>query len=55
MARTKDRYVFLECAGCKNRTYTVPRNPKAQYDKLERKKFCRFCRSHTVHKEKKIS
>ncbi len=27
------------------------KNKKQNPDKLERKKFCKFCRKHTLHKE----
>ena len=47
-------WLFLECPECKNRNYrtnreTGPNSP----GKLDLKKFCRVCRKHTVHKEKK--
>ncbi|MDA3793092.1 MAG: 50S ribosomal protein L33 [Elusimicrobia bacterium] len=46
-----DRIVqHLECQKCKRRNYTYRRNKMHKQDKLEIKKFCRFCRSHTVHK-----
>ena len=52
--KTKERYVFLVCQECKNRAYTTHKRLKAAY-KLEKKKFCKFCRQHTVHKERKLS
>jgi large subunit ribosomal protein L33 len=51
--KVKERYVFLECTNCSNRNYTTHKRLKATY-KLEKKKFCRFCRQHTAHKEKKL-
>ena len=33
--------------------YTTTKNKKNTPDKLEFKKYCRFCRKHTVHKETK--
>ena len=48
--KVKERYVFLECTVCKNRNYTTHKRLKAAY-KLEKKKYCRFCRKHHVHKE----
>lgn len=51
--KVKERYCFLECQSCKNRNYTTHKRLKAAY-KLEKKKFCQFCREHTVHKEKKL-
>jgi len=49
----EERYVFLECTACKNRNYTTFKRVKATY-KLEKRKYCRHCRSHQVHKEKKL-
>ena len=51
--KTKERYVFLVCVTCSNRNYTTHKRQKAIY-KLEKSKFCRFCRKHTAHKEKKL-
>jgi len=45
-------YVFLECGECKNRNYRTQKETKGSA-KLELKKFCRFCRGHRVHKEKR--
>ena len=46
-------YVFLVCSACSNRNYTTHKRLKAVY-KLEKKKWCKFCREHTLHKEKKL-
>jgi large subunit ribosomal protein L33 len=45
--------VTLACTDCKRRNYTTTRNKKKQTEKLEIKKYCPFCRVHTVHKETK--
>ena len=45
--------VTLACNECKRRNYNTTRNKKKQTEKLEIKKYCRFCRSHTTHKESK--
>jgi len=45
--------VNLECTECKNRNYTSEKNKKNDPDRLELKKYCKFCRKHTVHKETK--
>jgi large subunit ribosomal protein L33 len=45
--------VTLACAECKRRNYSTTKNKKTTPDKLELKKYCRFCRKHTVHKETK--
>ncbi len=43
--------ITLQCSDCKRRNYTSTRNKKKQTEKLEVKKFCPFCRKHTLHKE----
>ncbi|MFV1957748.1 MAG: 50S ribosomal protein L33 [bacterium] len=45
--------VTLECTDCKRRNYTSTKNRKNTTERLELKKYCRFCRSHTLHKETK--
>ncbi|MGQ9617471.1 MAG: 50S ribosomal protein L33 [Candidatus Aminicenantia bacterium] len=45
--------ITLQCSQCKRRNYTTTKNKKKHTDKLELKKFCPFCRSHTLHKETK--
>jgi large subunit ribosomal protein L33 len=43
--------IVLACTECKQRNYTSDKNKKTKPDRLEFKKFCRFCRKHTPHKE----
>jgi len=43
----------LECKECKSRNYTTTRNKRKQTEKFKMKKYCRFCRRHTDHKESK--
>jgi len=45
--------ITLACSECKRRNYTTTKNKKTTPDKLQIKKYCRFCRTHTVHKETK--
>ncbi|MGQ9673716.1 MAG: 50S ribosomal protein L33 [Candidatus Aminicenantales bacterium] len=45
--------VTLQCSECKRRNYTSSRNKKKQTERLEIKKYCKFCRKHTLHKEVK--
>ncbi|MEW6594676.1 MAG: 50S ribosomal protein L33 [Thermodesulfobacteriota bacterium] len=45
--------VTLGCETCKRRNYTTTKNKRKTPNKLEFKKFCPFCRSHTPHKETK--
>ena len=45
--------IQLECGDCKRRNYATSKNKTKTTGKFEMKKFCRFCRKHTVHKEAK--
>jgi large subunit ribosomal protein L33 len=45
--------VSLACSECKRRNYSTTRNKKKTPDRLELKKYCRFCRKHLLHKESK--
>jgi len=45
--------VTLECTACKRRNYTTRKNKRNTPDRLEIKKYCRWCRQHTPHKETK--
>jgi large subunit ribosomal protein L33 len=45
--------VTLVCTECKQRNYTTTKNKRNTPDKLEFKKYCRFCRKHTPHRESK--
>ncbi len=45
--------IKLKCSACKRINYYTRKNVKLVERKLEFKKFCRFCRKHTVHKEAK--
>ena len=45
--------VTLACSKCKRRNYTTTKNRKTSTEKLELKKFCRYDRRHTVHREAK--
>ena len=45
-------YVSLECTECGNRNYRTQIDSRAQ-KKLELKKYCKFDRKRTLHKEKK--
>lgn len=49
-----DTSLKLTCAECQRITYRRPastRKKGIERVKLETKKYCKFCRKHTVHKE----
>jgi len=43
--------IILACTTCKRRNYSSMKNKKKHQERLELKKYCPFCRTHTVHKE----
>ena len=45
--------IVLAFTECKQRNYTTMKNKKNDPDRLEMKKYCRFCRKHTLHRETK--
>ncbi len=45
--------ITLVCQECKQRNYDTMKNKKHDPDRLEMRKYCRFCRKHTLHKESK--
>ncbi|KGF07166.1 MAG: 50S ribosomal protein L33 [Ezakiella sp.] len=45
--------ITLECTECKQRNYVTDKNKKNTTDRVELKKYCKFCKKHTVHKETK--
>jgi large subunit ribosomal protein L33 len=45
--------INLQCPDCKRRNYTTVKNKKNDPDRLELRKYCRWCRCHTVHRETK--
>lgn len=48
--RTK---ITLACTECKQRNYNTTKDKKNHPDRMETKKYCRFCKAHTLHKETK--
>jgi large subunit ribosomal protein L33 len=45
--------IDMACTLCKQRNYSTMKNKKNDPDRLERNKFCKFCRKHVPHKEVK--
>ena len=45
--------ITLASNECKQRNYNTTKNKKTNHDSLEMKKYCRFCKKHTVHRETK--
>ncbi|MBN2326205.1 MAG: 50S ribosomal protein L33 [Candidatus Omnitrophica bacterium] len=43
--------VTLACTECKRRNYNTTKNKRLHPDRMETKKFCRWCNKHTPHRE----
>jgi len=49
----QENLVKLQCTVCKRINYNTTRNKKSVQTALELKKYCKWCRKHTPHKEMK--
>jgi len=49
----KENLVKMQCTKCKRVNYYTHKNKKKIQKKLELKKFCKWCRKSTPHKESK--
>ncbi|MDH5756236.1 MAG: 50S ribosomal protein L33 [Nitrospinota bacterium] len=45
--------IHMQCSECARKNYSSTKNKKNTPDRLLFKKYCRFCRKHTPHKETK--
>ena len=45
--------ITLACTECKQRNYNMTKDKKTHPDRMETKKYCKFCKTHTLHKETK--
>ncbi|MCX6797987.1 MAG: 50S ribosomal protein L33, partial [Candidatus Falkowbacteria bacterium] len=45
--------IKLECTECKTINYFSKKNKKILKERLEMKKYCPVCKTHTLHKETK--
>jgi large subunit ribosomal protein L33 len=46
----RDRIV-LACGECKRRNYDTRKNKRLHPERVEYRKYCRFCDKHTLHRE----
>jgi len=53
MATKKKPFTKMQCTECKKVNYFTPKSKKMVGEKLDLKKFCKWCRKHTLHKERK--
>ena len=45
--------ITLACTECKQRNYNMTKDKKTHPERMETKKYCKFCKKHTLHKETK--
>ena len=45
--------ITLACTECKQRNYNMTKEKKNHPERMETKKYCKFCQRHTMHKETK--
>ncbi len=45
--------INLACEDCKRRNYTTFKNKRNDPDRLELRKYCKWCGKHTTHRETK--
>ncbi|HEY4715221.1 MAG TPA: 50S ribosomal protein L33 [Candidatus Paceibacterota bacterium] len=50
---SQDRLLKMACSKCKRINYWTSKNKKLVVRKIELKKYCRWCRKRTPHKEAK--
>lgn len=43
--------VTLACEDCKRRNYQTNKNRRNDPERIEMRKYCRWCSKHTAHKE----
>jgi large subunit ribosomal protein L33 len=43
--------ITLACTECKERNYITEKNRRNDSGRIEFKKYCRRCRTHTLHRE----
>lgn len=55
MGKGKENLLRLKCIKCGQKNYYTSKNKKKVERKLEMKKFCRWCKKHTAHKEVKLT
>ncbi|RJQ29588.1 50S ribosomal protein L33 [Candidatus Parcubacteria bacterium] len=53
-SKRSENLIGLKCSECNRRNYYAGRNKKKVERKIQLKKYCQWCRKHTVHKETKL-
>ena len=52
--KTAVELISLRCGNCSRRNYTTRKNRRNTQEKLELKKYCKWCKTSVAHKEGKI-
>jgi large subunit ribosomal protein L33 len=50
---SQENLIKLECTVCKRINYHTYKNKKTIKERLQLKKYCKYCKKHTLHKETK--
>ena len=45
--------IKMTCGNCSRANYTTTKNKRTHPDRMEIKKYCKWCRKHAPHKESK--
>ncbi len=45
-------FIIFECTECKRRNYTSTKEKRNTPGRIELKKYCKYDRKHTVHRER---
>ncbi|WP_138420193.1 50S ribosomal protein L33 [Aquibacillus sediminis] len=48
-----EKKVVLACTTCLSRNYTTHKNESNQSERLQVRKYCKRCGTHTLHRETK--
>ena len=43
--------ITLACEECDRRNYATDKNKRIHAERVQHRKYCRWCRKHTMHKE----
>ena len=53
MGKGQNEVITLECTECKRRNYSTTKNKRKNTERIELKKYCKWEKKHTLHKETK--
>ncbi|OGY59193.1 MAG: 50S ribosomal protein L33 [Candidatus Colwellbacteria bacterium RIFCSPLOWO2_12_FULL_44_13] len=53
-SRFSENLIRMKCTACERFNYYTRKNKKKVERKIELKKYCKWCKKHTPHKESKL-